>query len=327
LIKAPVIIIGAPRSGTTLLYRCLALHRDLWCLPAESHEILEGPFHPAHNGFVSNRVVAADLDEKIRIALTAAFDERAINLNRVLAEPDRLMASEAFLERVAKRFMIHAVGAISQRGRPRAIRLVEKTPKNTLRVNMLAHLFPDARFVWLRRETAGNVRSIVRGWHARDGWGPFRRERYATYPIASELRLRDYSGKWWKFALVPEWRSRAGTTVADVAAWQHHQCLHFAAADLALLDPARIYTVEFEPFVQSPVDSMKALLDWCELERDPVVERFAAHLPRVNQVRLPNEATSAREVARAVDAALHRLASQPIPQTDSRTPCTPAPIT
>jgi len=47
MIERPIIILGAPRSGTTILQRCLALHPDLWHLPGESHFILEGPLHPS----------------------------------------------------------------------------------------------------------------------------------------------------------------------------------------------------------------------------------------------------------------------------------------
>ena len=45
-ITSPIIILGAPRSGTTILHRSLAMHPELWHLPAESHAILEGPLHP-----------------------------------------------------------------------------------------------------------------------------------------------------------------------------------------------------------------------------------------------------------------------------------------
>ena len=59
----PIIILGAPRSGTTILTRCLAMHPDLWHLPGESHSILEGPFHPALIGYRSNKVGSEMVDK------------------------------------------------------------------------------------------------------------------------------------------------------------------------------------------------------------------------------------------------------------------------
>src|SRR5262249_62031038 len=62
VIRDPVIVLGAPRSGTSMLFETLARSSQLWSLTDESHEVLEGPYHPRLRGWESNVLAAEDLD-------------------------------------------------------------------------------------------------------------------------------------------------------------------------------------------------------------------------------------------------------------------------
>src|SRR5688500_5059707 len=53
-LAAPVFIIGAPRSGTSLLYAILRKASALKHWPGESHEIWEADYHPSLRGWGSN---------------------------------------------------------------------------------------------------------------------------------------------------------------------------------------------------------------------------------------------------------------------------------
>ena len=151
VIVRPVIVLGAPRSGTTILRNCLALHPDLWHLAGESHEILEGPFDPAP-AYVSNRVEAADVDDALAATLRLAFADRAINLTAGGAGDDTVRPSASLVGRVVDKVRTRVSGKASMRHRPGEIRFLEKTPKNMLRVPMLERVLP---------------RRVVRAPHAR----------------------------------------------------------------------------------------------------------------------------------------------------------------
>ena len=307
----PIIILGAPRSGTTILFRCLALHPDLWHLPDESHKILEGPFHPASlRGYESNRVTAEDLDEDLARSLRSQFYRSAINLNKVWPNPASLMRENTLLQRILNKLMIAGLGRISWVAKKGHIRFLEKTPKNSLRVPMLDCLFPGAFYVWIKRDAGRNIDSLIAGWHALDKIGPVTRKRYGQfgYPIVNQLRLRDYSDNSWTFALVPGWRGLEGKTVADVAAWQYYQCNSFIANDLASIEPRRIFTVKHEDFVREPVKIVKQLLGWADLSASRVTEDFARNLPRVNDTspKAPRSSQGLRHSG-AVQAAMERL--------------------
>lgn len=283
-IDRPVVILGAPRSGTTLLFRCLAVHPDLWHLPAESHEILEGPLRPGRGGGDSNRATASDCDPETARHLRRRFHRSALNLNRVLPDPGPVLATSRPAGRVFTRAVHHILGPVTRVGKPERVRFLEKTPKNTLRVPFLERLFPDARYLFLTRDPLDNIDSLVAGWRAGGGWAGFLRPRFARagYPVAGELGLEDYGGRYWKFALVPGWRDLAGRSVAEVAAWQYLQCNLHAADDLEAVDPRRVRRVRLEAFVEDPVPEARRLCDWAELPESETVIRFARRLPRVN---------------------------------------------
>lgn len=310
-IDSPIIILGAPRSGTTILHRALAMHPDLWHLPAESHAILEGPLHPRTGGYQSNRATAADADAGMLERLRREFYRQAINLNAILPDPSRLAEDGGGVKgRAWRKLGVGVAGFRSGFRKARRIRFLEKTPKNSLRVPFLDGLFPDAWYVWLQRDAAANVDSLIAGWHAVDRIGPFTRQRFAGagYPVARELGLQDYHGKWWKFALVPEWRTLRGKTVADVAAWQYYQCNGFLLRDLAAREPGRVRRVQFEEFVHDPIWHVREIFEWAGLPASRIAERFAAYLPRVNDATPGvKRSPGGLRYGSAVHAALERL--------------------
>src|SRR5262249_32547314 len=77
MIRDPVIVLGAPRSGTSMLFEVLARSGHLGSLGEGSHEVLEGPFHPRMRGFDSNVLEASDLDDATATALRREFTRRA----------------------------------------------------------------------------------------------------------------------------------------------------------------------------------------------------------------------------------------------------------
>ncbi|MDT8282266.1 MAG: hypothetical protein RQ982_05560, partial [Gammaproteobacteria bacterium] len=61
----PVIILAAPRSGSTLLFELLSKAKDIWTIGDESHAVFESiaRFNPNSGLCNSNRLLATDADE------------------------------------------------------------------------------------------------------------------------------------------------------------------------------------------------------------------------------------------------------------------------
>lgn len=295
LVTKPLVILGAPRSGTTILFRVLALHRELWHLPSEAHAILEGPLKPETSEYESNRVETGRFSEPLLEELRTEFYEGAINLRAILNDPTAFFYGRTLARRAANRLGQLVLGGMSKMRKPHIIRLVEKTPRNTLRVPFLEDLFPEPLYIRLVRDPVDNIRSLVNGWLDEEYIGPFKRRRFsrAGYRIACELSLRDYAGAWWKFALVPGWETLHGRSVAEVAAYQYYQCNKVMLSDLRQIPNERIFSVRHEEFHANRESKVQDLLDWAGLASDDCVNGFVDNLPRVNVTTRTNRNESA----------------------------------
>ena len=152
-------------------------------------------------------------------------------------------------------------------------RFVDKTPENCLRVPYLDSLFPDARFVFLRRGAAANVNSLIEGWRARP--------RFVTHRLPEPLEgIAPLDGRLWSFALVPGWRSLRRATLEEICAHQYVVCNEAVLAARTPMPPDRWLDVAYEDFVARPVDELRRLFDGLDLAMTPEVVRYAAELDR-----------------------------------------------
>ncbi len=281
------------------------MHGDLWHLPRESHAVFEGPFHP-DRGFESNRITAGDVTDEIAQQIRTGFENRVMNLGVLNIDAKKWLTDRSLIQRLRNRVALKWFTAQSRKQLPHSFRLLEKTPKNSLRVSALIEMFPDARFVFLKRDAAQNVDSLLAGWRALDRLGPVIRHRFcsAGYPITDQLNITDYDGPRWKFALIPDWQRFAGRTCAEIAAAQYFQCNQTAEADLAAIESRRVFRVAFDEFIANPVELTRRIFEWGELGPDESAEAFTANLPRVNdatpntrrtadQLRYPDEVHAA----------------------------------
>ena len=139
-ISRPLIILCAPRSGSTLLFERLATCSPDWfTVGNESHIQIEGipALKPEERGYVSNVLDASDATREIAVGLHARF-------------------LSSLRDRDGRR---PPFGSDH-------LRLLEKTPKNALRVPFLRSVFPDARFLYLWREPEESLASMIEGWQS-----------------------------------------------------------------------------------------------------------------------------------------------------------------
>lgn len=227
MIAGPIIILSAPRSGSTLLFETLARSPDALTVGGESHWVIEGlPWlHPRSRAWDSNRLGAAD------------------------ADPDTV-------DRVRRRFQ----RAVRDRsGRPAgrrsaASRLLEKTPRNALRIPFVRAVFPNATFVYLHREPVETMSSMLDGW---------RSGRHVSYP-----GLPGWTGLPWSFLLVPGWRTLDPHDLAGTVAHQWASTVSSLLDDLAAVPPQRRLAVNYRDLVKNPAHVVPDLCDRLGLRWD-----------------------------------------------------------
>ena len=206
--ERPVFILSAPRSGSTLLFETLAQSPDLATIGGESHRLIEGVpglSMPAR-GWRSNRLLSED-----------ATPETAERL------------AEAFFTALRDRDGNPVAGTV---------RMLEKTPKNALRVPFLDAVWPDAEFIFLYRDVLETLASMIEAWQS----GHFR-----TYP-----RLPGWSGLPWSLLLVPGWERLNGLPLPQIVAHQWATTLDLLVADLAALPAERVGAVSYRDFLADP---------------------------------------------------------------------------
>ncbi len=136
----------------------------------------------------------------------------------------------------------------------RGRRFVDKTPENCLRVPYLDALFPDARFVFLRRRAADNVSSLMEGWRARP--------RFVKYSLPESLNgIAPLDGSRWSFVLVPGWRDLGNAPLEQICARQYIACNEAVLDARESTNGSRWVDLAYEDLVASPVVELRRVYD------------------------------------------------------------------
>lgn len=241
--ERPVFILAAPRSGSSLLFECLTTASSFWALKGEAHGLLEQieGIHPASSGWHSNRLTAEQATTARARAVREQFCAHLLNRQR---------------QRLA---------SISKQARPQRLRMLEKTPKSSLRLPFLNAIFPDALFILLFRDPWENISSIMEGW---------RSGRFITYP-----ELPNWESMPWSFTLPPGWQKLQNASLAEIAAHQWCALHEVLLSDLNALEDTRWTSVSYHELLAEPEKQLQRLLSFAQMpfERMPNLENYSAH--------------------------------------------------
>lgn len=220
----PIFIVSTPRSGSTLLYETLEKAPGLYSTGDESHKLIESidGLTPPERNWSSNRL---DEDD--------ATSDRAEKL------------AQAFYRKLKDRG-----GSDVRESR---IRMLEKTPKNALRIPFFRAVWPDAKFIYLYRDVRETLYSMMEAWHS---------GRFRTYP-----GLPGWRGPRWSMLLVPDWQKLNGLQLPEIAAHQWAITTEILLDDLEQLDAGNVEVVDYRTFLGSPQSEIQRIansvgLDW-----------------------------------------------------------------
>ena len=262
--ERPVFIVSPPRSGSTMLFETLARSPRLFTIGDESHQLIEGvpQLSPESRGWESNRLLAQD-------------------------------ATPAMVETLRRRFHEALRDRDGQRPAPgQPVRMLEKTPKNSLRVPFLARVFPEAHFIYLYRDPRQVLSSMIEAWTT---------GRFRTYP-----QLPGWTGPAWSLLLVPGWRELSGRPLHEIVAAQWNAATRLLLDDLEALPVERCTIVRYDALVADPTAQIRRLyeaigLDWDEAEVSLRLSKYTVS---------PPDADKWRRHAAEIEAVLPSLAGQ-----------------
>lgn len=245
-IERPVFIVCSPRSGSSLFFETLSQSPSVWTVGGESHAVIESihGLHPAQKQFHSNRLDASDATPEIVSQLERSFFAKLRDRD---GRKPRREATE--------------------------LRLLEKTPKNSLRVPFLAKAFPDALFVYLYRDMRDTISSMLDAW---------RSGKFVTYP-----QLPGWDGPPWSLLLTPGWRELSGRPLAQVVAAQWSVATRYLLDDLERLSPDRWCVAGYDALIHEPQQEMQRLAKFLDIDWD---RELTAPLPlSKTTLTAPNE--------------------------------------
>lgn len=259
--EQPVFIVSPPRSGSTLLFETLIGAPELYSIGDESHQLIEGiaALAPSAKEHASNRLLAKDADAGVAQALRERF-------HAALRDRD---------------------------GRPPAdgaVRMLEKTPKNTLRIPFLREVFPGARFIFLHRDPRQVMASMIEGWRSGD---------FVTYP-----QLPGWRGPAWSFLLPPGWPAWDGLSLPELVSRQWEASMRILLDDLAAVPAADRIGLDYADLVADPQGQVQRLCDWAGWSWDrPLGEA----LPLSRYTLTPPDPAKWQRHAAAIEPELARL--------------------
>ena len=261
-LNKPILIIGAPRSGTHMVFRVLGASRELahW-RPSEAHEVWEADHHPALRGWDSNVLEGSD-------------------------------AAPETIRRIRREFLLVA-------GTKR--RLLDKNPRNVLRIPFIEAVLPDARYIFIKRDGRDTTNSLINAW---------RGKRYRTYALPQPHNIPGTDPKWWKFVLYPGWRDDNSGPVERIAAKQWLiPSEHLLAAE-ERIPQARWMDLRYEDFVADPVVATEQMSKWLEIDfsDDLRAAAEAARTKPVNTMTPPEAGKWRRENPEEIKSILPLIA-------------------
>jgi hypothetical protein len=239
-----------------LLFQTLAQAPDVATIGGESHNLIESVpgLHPRFRNWHSNRLVAADATEAIVSELSRRFRQSWHDRNGQAPGESTVM--------------------------------IEKTPKNSLRVPFFAAAFPEARFLFLYRDPRETIASMLEAWTS---------GRFQTYP-----RLPDWPGLPWSLLLVPGWRDLRGLALPEIVAHQWARTMEVLVSDLRRLESNRVYAVSHSEFINQPQSTVEAICAALNLNWDRTLPSALPLSPTVVSAPAPDKWRQHEESIQAI---------------------------
>lgn len=236
LFDRPIIILSAPRSGSTLLFEVLSKSQSIFTIGGESHALIETipKLNIAYRKFSSNALSEQDIDDDLRQLLLQRFS-------------DALQDSQ---------------GNKLKSDNDKSIRFLEKTPKNSLRVDFFNALFPDALFIYLVREPKENISSIMQAW---------RSNKFVTYP-----NLPGWDKRNWSLLLPEKWQQLNRQSLASIAAFQWQAANEAIMDSLQKIDSNRWCMVSYDQLIADPAKTVKQLCQFTATDFDPALAQLCS---------------------------------------------------
>lgn len=155
------------------------------------------------------------------------------------------MASTAICRAVSKYFYIYT----------NRYRFVDKNNQNSLSIAYLNKLFPDAVFVYVKRNPGDNINSLIEGWQKVDLFGTWSEE------LPEEVLIENGKYRRWCFFLPEGWQEYTTSAIENVCAFQYRSVNQKIMDDLSVIPKSRQVHIKYENILENPVDTFRTAFE------------------------------------------------------------------
>ncbi len=277
-IKKPVIIIGCPRSGTSLLFTILNTSKHLWSLYRESNDIWDRFYKFTNKKFKNEALTNEDLNEHSKSFLLNEFHKYSFNSYYLGYLMREYLLKSPSLKPLSS--SITQANLLYKNLFVKEYRLIEKTPKNCFRISFIDKLFDDCKFIFLKRDGRSNINSLIEGWKSK---GKYLRIKDLPIP----LNIKGYEGSGWNFVLPPEWENYVNKSLEEVCAFQWTSSNRAAIEGLKEIDNKRKITVSYEDLTEDTYTTIRNICDFIDIPFSTNLRKISYKPPEVNYVSKP----------------------------------------
>lgn len=301
--RNPVIIVGAPRSGTSLLQRIIRGAPGFVSVAKESGLIWRRYTDPERHNWTGESFREADTSPAEIERIHRLFARYALPWTTWRKADDRDVLRyqrNPFLSALLYRPAYHllALSRAPFAGRTRGFRLVDKSVHSGLWLPFVERVFPDATFIHITRDPRDTVGSMVDGW--------LNPNRFFTYTVPLDLAIPDYPYDQWNFALHPGWQDLVNEPLARVVTHQW-STLTESIMEFRAGREDRWLTIRLEDLTTRTETELRRLTHFLDLPWDDYFERCSAGLPKVN-ARGARADSSGKNLMLGVDEAVREVA-------------------
>jgi hypothetical protein len=232
----PVFIIGAPGSGTTLLYDTLCTHRDFAYVTLN---MLRAGIHK-HGRFVGERRSALFKTQNLFHRDQASNDPHEANAFwiRYFGTYNYLTEND-FTQEMAAYYRKNVIAVQNLWKRPR---FINKNLQHCVRVRILDRIFPDAKFLHIIRDGRAVAYSIMN-------------KKGGANPTMFLLSLKKILGD--------RYRPERSELFNYGRAWAE---LVKKSREASAFGSGRYYELRYEDLITRPHDEIKRIIDFCQMD-------------------------------------------------------------
>lgn len=276
LIKKPVVILGCPRSGTSLLFTILSESEHLFSLYRESQDIFDNFYKLQAKKFKvydNDALEENDLTDEFKNFMLFEFHKYALNIRPLGYIMREHLLKKKALWQVSQ--IVAKTNLIYKKYWLKEYRMVEKNPRHCFRVPFINKLFPDCKFIFLRRDGRSNISSLIEGWK--------RPTEYTRIPRPTvPLNIKGDKYNKWRYVLPPEWEKYIGKTLEEVCAFQWVSSNKAALESLKIIPEIRKFSLSYEELTKDTPSTLKKICDFIEIPYSKGIKRFAEKPPVVS---------------------------------------------